>query len=103
MEARLTEDILEVASNNNGMFIVHNETEDQRVIPCWEAVSKSSLKTPKEVYDGLEKDGYACVNAVPSCQLIDVDFSPLLPIAFNMRESLFPQRESFTNQVSICL
>jgi hypothetical protein len=61
MELRMKEDIVEASAKNHGMFVVHNETKDQRVVPCWEAISKSTLKTPKEVYDSLAADGYSFV------------------------------------------
>lgn len=58
MESRLKGDLLAEAGANDGMTIIHEEAKDQRILPCWEAVSGSNIRTPREVYSDLHAEGF---------------------------------------------
>ncbi|XP_065859945.1 uncharacterized protein [Euphorbia lathyris] len=58
MEARLKEDILREAGRYGGAIMVIHETEDGQIFDAWEHVSSDSIKTPLEVFKGLEVDGF---------------------------------------------
>ena len=61
MELRLKADIAEEAGRNNGLLLVHDETEDrqQRIAPCLTAID--SIKTSAEVFAEMQTNGF-CVN-----------------------------------------
>jgi protein-tyrosine phosphatase len=58
MESRLKADLLNEGGRNGGMTIIHEETKDQRVLPCWEAVSGTNVYTPQEIYADLHNEGF---------------------------------------------
>jgi hypothetical protein len=83
MEERLKMDILEEAKLFDDNFLIHDESVDNIVVPCWEAVNEGilayniiysiyilyndiyimilyidSIQTPKEVYSELVKEGH---------------------------------------------
>ncbi|KAK9035697.1 hypothetical protein V6N11_077730 [Hibiscus sabdariffa] len=59
MEARLKEDILmEATSRYGNKILVTDELPDGEMVDQWVRVSCSSVKTPLEVYEELQLDGY---------------------------------------------
>uniref|UniRef100_A0A6N2NAG9 Tyrosine specific protein phosphatases domain-containing protein n=1 Tax=Salix viminalis TaxID=40686 RepID=A0A6N2NAG9_SALVM len=58
MEARLKEDILREAARFEGAIMVIHETDDGQIFDAWEHVNSDSIKTPLEVFKGLETDGF---------------------------------------------
>ncbi|KAJ7298358.1 hypothetical protein O6H91_03G019600 [Diphasiastrum complanatum] len=59
MEARLKEDVLREADRSNGAIMVNHETEDGQIFGAWEPVSPKVVKTPLEVFKGLESEGFS--------------------------------------------
>ncbi|GKU98379.1 hypothetical protein SLEP1_g11390 [Rubroshorea leprosula] len=58
MEARLKEDILIEAARYGNKILVTDELPDGQMVDQWEPVSSDSIKTPLEVYDELQLEGY---------------------------------------------
>lgn len=60
MEARLKEDVLREAERYDGAIMVNDETADGEVFDSWEQVlaDGSSVRTPLEVYESLQGEGY---------------------------------------------
>jgi len=56
MESRLKTDIIrEIYSNETGVILLHDETEDGQVVPVWLTVDRSTvtdqIQTTREVFD----------------------------------------------------
>ncbi|KAK9281857.1 hypothetical protein L1049_004763 [Liquidambar formosana] len=58
MEARLKEDILLEAARYGNKILVTDELPDGQMVDQWEPVSCDSVKTPLEVYEELQVEGY---------------------------------------------
>ncbi|KAI4301625.1 hypothetical protein L6164_034885 [Bauhinia variegata] len=58
MEARLKEDILMEAARYGNKILVTDELPDGQMVDQWEPVSCDSVKTPLEVYEELQAEGY---------------------------------------------
>ncbi|XWS35994.1 hypothetical protein CRYUN_Cryun20dG0043800 [Craigia yunnanensis] len=58
MEARLKEDILIEAARYGNKILVTDELPDGQMVDQWERVSRDSVKTPLEVYEELQLEGY---------------------------------------------
>ncbi|CAJ1871832.1 unnamed protein product [Sphenostylis stenocarpa] len=58
MEARLKEDILVEAARYGNKILVTDELPDGQMVDQWEPVSCNSVKTPLEVYEELQVEGY---------------------------------------------
>lgn len=58
MEGRLKEDILIEAARYGNKILVTDELPDGQMVDQWEPVSCDSLKTPLEVYEELQLEGY---------------------------------------------
>lgn len=58
MEARLKEDILMEAARYGYKILVTDELPDGQMVDQWEPVSRDSVKTPLEVYEELQVEGY---------------------------------------------
>lgn len=58
MEARLKEDILLEAARYGNKILVTDELPDGQMVDQWEPVSSDSVKTPLEVYEELQVEGY---------------------------------------------
>nr|KYP71704.1 Paladin [Cajanus cajan] len=58
MEARLKEDILVEAARYGNKILVTDELPDGQMVDQWEPVSSNSVKTPLEVYEELQVEGY---------------------------------------------
>ncbi|KAK4573001.1 hypothetical protein RGQ29_031107 [Quercus rubra] len=58
MEARLKEDILIEAARYGNKILVTDELPDGQMVDQWEPVSRDSVKTPLEVYEELQVEGY---------------------------------------------
>jgi hypothetical protein len=58
MEARLKEDILMEAARYGNKILVTDELPDGQMVDQWEPVSCDSVKTPLEVYEELQVEGY---------------------------------------------
>jgi len=66
MEERLKADILLDASKYNGRILLHEESDDGRIVGVWEEVTPSSVLTLREVYDSIKRRGYKInFNRVP--------------------------------------
>ncbi|KAK1280944.1 hypothetical protein QJS04_geneDACA004769 [Acorus gramineus] len=61
MEARLKEDILMEAERYGNKILVTDELPDGQMVDLWESVINNSVKTPLEVYEELQLDGYLVV------------------------------------------
>ncbi|KAF3794398.1 Paladin protein [Nymphaea thermarum] len=58
MEARLKEDIILEASRYENKILVTDELPDGQMVDQWEPVTQESIKTPLEVYEELQAEGY---------------------------------------------
>lgn len=58
MEDRLKEDILTEAARYGHKILVTDELPDGQMVDQWESVSSNSVKTPLEVYQELQVEGY---------------------------------------------
>ncbi|KAF1002509.1 uncharacterized protein LOC141701120 [Apium graveolens] len=58
MEARLKDDILREAKLYDGAIMVIHENDDGKIFVGWEHVSPEVVKTPLEVFQGLQADGF---------------------------------------------
>uniref|UniRef100_A0A1D1Y2D0 Paladin n=1 Tax=Anthurium amnicola TaxID=1678845 RepID=A0A1D1Y2D0_9ARAE len=58
MEARLKEDILLEASRYGNKILVTDELPDGQMVDQWEPILHESVKTPLEVYEELQVEGY---------------------------------------------
>ncbi|XP_077240412.1 metal ion-binding protein isoform X2 [Tasmannia lanceolata] len=58
MEARLKEDILQEAARYGNKILVTDELPDGQMVDQWELVTHDSIKTPVEVYEELQLEGY---------------------------------------------
>ncbi|KAJ1425575.1 Protein-tyrosine phosphatase-like [Sesbania bispinosa] len=58
MEARLKEDILMEAARYGNKILVTDELPDGQMVDQWESVACNSVKTPLEVYQELQVEGY---------------------------------------------
>ncbi|KAL5700463.1 hypothetical protein ACHQM5_025902 [Ranunculus cassubicifolius] len=58
MESRLKEDILQEASRYGNKILVTDELPDGQMVDQWEPVTDDSVKTPVEVYEELQIEGY---------------------------------------------
>ncbi|KAL5539852.1 hypothetical protein UlMin_045473 [Ulmus minor] len=58
MEARLKEDILIEAARYGNKILVTDELPDGQMVDQWEPVARDSVKTPLEVYEELQLEGY---------------------------------------------
>ncbi|CAD6587111.1 MAG: hypothetical protein TREMPRED_004663, partial [Tremellales sp. Tagirdzhanova-0007] len=58
IERRLKLDILDEARRYGGMVLIHDEISSGEIIPTWMSVDEESIRTPKEVYEDVEKEGW---------------------------------------------
>ncbi|KAB2612226.1 paladin-like [Pyrus ussuriensis x Pyrus communis] len=58
MEARLKEDILIESARYGNKILLTDELPDGQMVDQWEPVSRHSVKTPLEVYEELQEQGY---------------------------------------------
>ncbi|ERN03230.1 hypothetical protein AMTR_s00003p00177190 [Amborella trichopoda] len=58
MEARLKEDIIQEAARYGNKILVTDELLDGQMVDQWEPVAQDSVKTPLEVYEELQVEGY---------------------------------------------
>ncbi|XP_057966265.1 uncharacterized protein LOC131156522 isoform X4 [Malania oleifera] len=58
MEARLKEDVLLEAARYGNKILVTDELPDGQMVDQWEPVTCESVKTPLEVYEELQVNGY---------------------------------------------
>ncbi|KAG2693100.1 hypothetical protein I3760_08G082200 [Carya illinoinensis] len=58
MEARLKDDILMEAARYGNKILVNDELPDGHMVDQWEPVSCDSVKTPLEVYEELQVEGF---------------------------------------------
>ncbi|PIA40733.1 hypothetical protein AQUCO_02400064v1 [Aquilegia coerulea] len=58
MESRLKEDILQEAARYGNKILVTDELPDGQMVDQWEPVTHDSVKTPVEVYEELQVEGY---------------------------------------------
>ncbi|KAK4783955.1 hypothetical protein SAY86_018323 [Trapa natans] len=58
MEERLKEDIMVEAARYGNKILVTDELPDGQMVDQWEPVSRDSVKTPLEVYQELQLEGY---------------------------------------------
>eukprot|EP01018_Ginkgo_biloba_P004363 Gb_39664 [translate_table: standard] len=58
MEARLKEDILRESACYANKILVTDELPDGQMVDEWEEISQHSVKTPLEVYEELQAEGY---------------------------------------------
>ncbi|XP_010245398.1 PREDICTED: paladin isoform X2 [Nelumbo nucifera] len=58
MEARLKDDILVEAARYGNKILVTDELPDGQMVDQWELVTHDSVKTPLEVYEELQMEGY---------------------------------------------
>ncbi|EXB44485.1 hypothetical protein L484_013904 [Morus notabilis] len=58
MEARLRDDIFVEAARYENKILVTDELPDGQMVDQWEPVSRDSVKTPLEVYEELQVEGY---------------------------------------------
>eukprot|EP00268_Persea_americana_P018041 TRINITY_DN18855_c0_g1_i4.p1 TRINITY_DN18855_c0_g1~~TRINITY_DN18855_c0_g1_i4.p1 ORF type:complete len:1287 (-),score=280.78 TRINITY_DN18855_c0_g1_i4:321-4181(-) len=58
MEARLKEDILQEAARYGNKILVTDELPDGQMVDQWELVTHDSIRTPLEVYEELQVEGY---------------------------------------------
>jgi hypothetical protein len=58
IERRLKLDVLEEARKYGGMILTHEEIAGGEVIPTWMGVDEGSIKTPKEVYEDVAREGW---------------------------------------------
>ncbi|XP_031251036.1 paladin isoform X1 [Pistacia vera] len=58
MEARLKEDIVMEAARYGNKILVTDELPDGQMVDQWEPVSSDSVKTPLDVYEELQVEGY---------------------------------------------
>ncbi len=57
-EQKLKQEILKEAKANGGKILLHEEDKDGNVKARWVKVDESGVKTTKEVFDDLKKQGY---------------------------------------------
>lgn len=62
METTLKDDVIREIRAGQGRLLLHDEVETKpgtyEIIPIWEAVDESEVMTPKELYEGVVKEGY---------------------------------------------
>ncbi|KAL6070801.1 Paladin [Balamuthia mandrillaris] len=58
MEKRLKKDILADAKQYGGHILIHDESDDGRVLTCWERVNSVTVRTLREVYEDLAHRGH---------------------------------------------
>lgn len=57
-DAQLKADVLAEAARHGGRLLVSDETPDGKLVSRWEEVTPESVRTPREVFDGLRAEGY---------------------------------------------
>lgn len=60
IEQRLKADILREAARYGGLLMVHEEDEEGRLKPAWVAVGPEEVKTVREVWDNILREGWRC-------------------------------------------
>ena len=58
IERRLKLDILEESRKFGGMILTHDEVSNGNLIPTWMSVDEASIRTPKEVYEDIKREGW---------------------------------------------
>ncbi|KAL7424934.1 hypothetical protein Q5752_000621 [Cryptotrichosporon argae] len=58
IERRLKLDILDEARRYGGLLLTHDEAEDGTIEPTWVSVDEGNVRTPKEVYEDVQRDGW---------------------------------------------
>ncbi|KAF8917222.1 inositol hexakisphosphate-domain-containing protein [Mucidula mucida] len=63
IEMRLKQDILQEASRFGGLVLTHNEMGtyipgEGAILPTWTAVDTNNVKTSRELWDGMKRDGW---------------------------------------------
>ncbi|MCO5589890.1 hypothetical protein L7F22_043859 [Adiantum nelumboides] len=60
IEQRLKADILKESQRYGNLLLVHEEEESGTLRPSWVAVDASEVKTVREVWDDIRKEGWRC-------------------------------------------
>ncbi|UZJ54516.1 hypothetical protein CBS101457_003836 [Exobasidium rhododendri] len=60
IEQRLKADILREAARYGGLLMVHEEDEDGKLRPAWVAVGPLEVKTVREVWELIRREGWRC-------------------------------------------
>ena len=58
IERRLKLDILDESRRFGGMILFHDEISPGSLIPTWLSVDEQSIRTPKEVYEDVQREGW---------------------------------------------
>lgn len=58
IERRLKLDILEESRRYGGMILIHDEVSSGEIVPTWMSVDEESIRTPKEVWEDVIKEGW---------------------------------------------
>ena len=58
IEQRLKADILTEAGEHDGNVLVHDEVVHDEVRACWESADDTTVKTTREVFEQLHREGY---------------------------------------------
>lgn len=51
-------DILDESRKFGGMILTHDEVSNGTLIPTWMSVDEASIRTPKEVYEDIKREGW---------------------------------------------
>lgn len=58
IERRLKLDILEESKRYGGLILCHDEVGPDQLVPTWVSVDESVIRTPKEVFNDVQKAGW---------------------------------------------
>lgn len=62
MEASFKRDVLDEISRDDGRILLHDEVETSpgnfSIVPVWENVGPGDIKTPKELYQDVQREGF---------------------------------------------
>ena len=58
IERRLKEDVLGEAAQHDGNVLVHDEVVHGEVRACWESCEEGTVRTTREVFEVLQREGY---------------------------------------------
>ena len=62
MEDQLKQDVLREMRLGKGRILLHDEIETKpgtyEIVPIWETIEETDVMTPRELYEGIVKEGY---------------------------------------------
>jgi hypothetical protein len=104
IERRLKLDILEESRKFGGMILTHDEVSNGNLIPTWMSVDEASIRTPKEVYEDIKREGWRVeYHRIPIAPDRPIEVSLPCRIELTCRTTIWMRMSQCSRTLILCL